>query len=224
MEAVASQPPVAPGGSVDVTPVAGGTSMTALPSAMKELARFFLNLSGSSSLGASGDSAGVTASAAALGGLAGPSSSAAGAATVCGTAATPAGAGVLPDASTACLGSSGVGRDPALVIVAVDRLTTGPTGVLRSDPGGGLLLLNALRFVGRSAIALPRIRLRMSELPLLLLEPDVRMEVRVLVVPPGIMTVRGHMQGWIQTSLGRVVARLGLRAWLTTNAPLPSSR
>ena len=67
MEAVASQPPVAPGGSVDVTPVAGGTSMTALPSAMKELARFFLNLSGSSSLGASGDSAGVTASGAALG-------------------------------------------------------------------------------------------------------------------------------------------------------------
>ena len=72
----------------------------------------------------------------------------------------------------------------------------------RSDPGGGLLLFNALRVVGRSAIALPQIRLRMSELPLLLLEPDVRMEVRVLVVPPGIMAVRGHMQGWIQTSLG----------------------
>ena len=72
MEAVASQPPVAPGGSVDVTPVAGGASMTALPSAMKELARFFLNLSGSSSLGASGDSAGVTASGAVLGELAGP--------------------------------------------------------------------------------------------------------------------------------------------------------
>ena len=47
--------------------------MTVLPSAMKELARFFLNLSGSSSLGASGDSAGVTASGAALGDLAGPS-------------------------------------------------------------------------------------------------------------------------------------------------------
>ena len=79
------------GGSADVTPVAGGTSMTALPSAMKELARFFLNLSGSSSLGASGDSAGVTASGAALGDLAGPSSSASGAATFCGTAAPPAG-------------------------------------------------------------------------------------------------------------------------------------
>ena len=81
VETVASQPPVAPGGSVDVTPVAGGASMTALPSAMKELARFFLNLSGSSSLGASGDSAGVTASGAVLGELAGPSSSVSGAAT-----------------------------------------------------------------------------------------------------------------------------------------------
>ena len=110
MEAVASQPPVTPGGSVDVTPVAGGASMTALLSAMKELARFFLNLSGSSSLGASGDSAGVTASGAVLGGLAGPSSSASGAATFCGTAATPAGAGVLPDASDALPSVSGEHR------------------------------------------------------------------------------------------------------------------
>ena len=106
-EAVASQPPVAPGVAVDVTPVAGGASMTALLSAMRELARFFMNLSGSSSLGASGDSAGVTASAAALGGLACPSSTAAGAATICGAAATPAGAGVLPDAPAAVPGVSG---------------------------------------------------------------------------------------------------------------------
>ena len=87
-----------------------GTSMTALPSAMKELARFFLNLSGSSSLGASGDSAGVTASGAALGDLAGPSSSASGAATICGTAALPAGAGVLPDVSDALPSVSGERR------------------------------------------------------------------------------------------------------------------
>ena len=110
VEAVASQPAVVPGVSADVTPVAGGTSMTALPSAMKELARFFLNLSGSSSLGASGDSAGVTASGAALGDLAGPSSSASGAATFCGTAAPPAGAGVLPDASDALPSVSGEHR------------------------------------------------------------------------------------------------------------------
>ena len=110
VEAVASQPAVVPGGSADVTPVAGGTSMTALPSAMKELARFFLNLSGSSSLGASGETAGVTASGAALGDLAGPSSSASGAATICGTAAPPAGAGVLPDVSDALPSVSGERR------------------------------------------------------------------------------------------------------------------
>ena len=74
---------------------------------MKELARFFLNLSGSSSLGASGDSAGVTASAASVEDLACPSLSAAGAATICGAAATPAGAGVLPDPSAAVPGVSG---------------------------------------------------------------------------------------------------------------------
>ena len=107
MEALASQPPVASGEAADVTPVAGGASMTALPSAMRELAKFFLNLSGSSSLGATGEFAGVTASAAALGGLACPSSSAAGAATICATAATPAGAGVLPAAPAAVPGVSG---------------------------------------------------------------------------------------------------------------------
>ena len=90
---------MAPGAAADVTPVAGWASMTALPSAMWELARFFMNLSGSSSLGATGDIAGVTASAAASGGLACPSSTAAGAATFCSAAATPAGAGVSPDAA-----------------------------------------------------------------------------------------------------------------------------
>ena len=106
-EAVASQPPVAAGAAADVTPVAGGASMTALPSAMRELARFFMNLSGSSSLGATGDIAGVTVSAAASGGLACPSSTAAGAATFCAAAATPAGAGVSPDAPAAVPGVAG---------------------------------------------------------------------------------------------------------------------
>ena len=65
----------------------------------------------------------------------------------------------------------------------------------RSDPEGGLLLLNALHVVGRSAIALPQIRLGKTELTLLLLEPDLRMEVRVLVALPGILTARGLLQG-----------------------------
>ena len=107
VEVVASQPPVASGAAADVIPVAGGTSMPALPSAMRELARFFLNLSGSSSLGATGDIAGVTASAVASSGLACPSSTAAAAATFCGAAATPAGAGVSPDAPAAVPGVSG---------------------------------------------------------------------------------------------------------------------
>ena len=98
---------MAPGAAADVTPVAGGASMTALLSAMRELARFFLNLSGSSSLGATGDIAGVTASEVASGGLACPSSTAAGAATFCAAAATPAGAGVSPDAPAAVPGVSG---------------------------------------------------------------------------------------------------------------------
>ena len=227
VEAVASQPAVVPGVSADVTPVAGGTSMTALPSAMKELARFFLNLSGSSSLGASGDSAGVTASGAALGDLASPSSSASGAATFCGTAAPPAGAGVLPDASDALPSVSGE-RRRRVRSRSRDRRSRSSSDRTdrrrRSAPGEGLLLLNALLAVGRSAIALPRTRLRMCELPLLLLELGVRMEVRVLVDPPGIMAVRGHMQGWIQASLGRIVARLVLREWLRTIVLQPSSR
>ena len=84
-----------------------GRSMTALPSAMRELAKFFLNLSGSSSLGATGDLAGVTASAAASGGIACPSSTAAGAATFCAAAVMPAGAGVLPAAPAAVPSVSG---------------------------------------------------------------------------------------------------------------------
>ena len=107
VEAVASQPPVVPGAAAGVTPVAGGASITALPSVMQEFAKFFMNLSGSSSLGATGGLAGVTASAAASGGIACPVSTAAGAATICAAAVTPAGAGVLPAAPAAVPGVSG---------------------------------------------------------------------------------------------------------------------
>ena len=68
VEAVASQPPVVSGVAAGVTPVAGGASITALPSVVEGLARFFMGLSSSSSLGAMGDIVGVTASAAVSGG------------------------------------------------------------------------------------------------------------------------------------------------------------
>ena len=103
-----------------------------------------MGLSGSSSLGATGDIAGVTASAAASGGIACPAIAAGGAVTICATAVTPAGAGVSPAAPAAVPGleNSSVRWNPALAGVAVGRLVTGPTDELRSDPGGGLLLLN----------------------------------------------------------------------------------
>ena len=107
VEAVASQPPVVSGAVAGVTPVAGGASITALPSVVEGLARFFMGLSSSSSLGAIGDIAGVTASAAVSGGAVCPATTAGGAATICAAAVTPAGAGVLPAAPAAVPSVSG---------------------------------------------------------------------------------------------------------------------
>ena len=107
MEEVASQPPVVSEAAAGVTPVAGGASITALPSVVQDLARFFLGLSSSSPLGATGGIAGVTASAAASGGITCPATAAGGTATVCATAVTPAGAGVLPAAPAAVPGVFG---------------------------------------------------------------------------------------------------------------------
>ena len=80
---------------------------TALPSAVQDLARFFLGLSGSSSLGAIGGIAGVTASTAGSGGAVCPPTAAGGAVTTCATAVTPDGAGVSPAAPAAVPGVSG---------------------------------------------------------------------------------------------------------------------
>ena len=118
----------------------------------QELAKFVMSLSGSSSLGASGVLAGVTASAAASWGIACPASAAAGAATLCAATVTPAGAGVfcllLPLLFLACLVISSVRESPALAGVAVGRLVMGTDGRAWSAPGEGLLLLPALRVVG----------------------------------------------------------------------------
>ena len=105
--AVALQPPVVSEAAAAVTPVAGGAALTALPSAVQDLARFFLGLSGSLSRGAIGGIAGVTASAAGSGGIACPSTVAAGAATTCVTAVAPGGADVSPAAPAAVPGVAG---------------------------------------------------------------------------------------------------------------------
>ena len=96
VEAVVSQPPAVSEVSVGVTPTAAGTSLSALPSAEQDLARFFLSLSGSSSLGAVSGIVGVAASAAGSGGSVCPSTAAGGAVTTCTSTVTPAGAGFPP--------------------------------------------------------------------------------------------------------------------------------
>ena len=100
--AFVSQPPVAwcSGGRPSCS---GGASIAALPSVFfQELAKFVMSLSGSSSLGASGVLAGVTASAAASWGIACPALAAAGAATLCAATVSPAGAGVFACCSRCC--------------------------------------------------------------------------------------------------------------------------
>ena len=98
----------------------------------------------------------------------------------------------------------------------------------KSAPEEGLLLLSALRVVGGGAVALPQIRLSMTELTLLLPIPGRRLEVRVLVALPAILTARfvlgrrGLLQGMCLAGLERVVVRLDLRVWRMMTAPLPS--
>ena len=90
-----------PGAGAGVPPVLEGRPLPLSRLFLQELAKFFMSLSGSSSLGAPGVLAGVTASAAASGGVVCPSSTAAGVAIFCAVTVTPAGAGVLPAAPAA---------------------------------------------------------------------------------------------------------------------------
>ena len=91
-----------PGAAAGVPPVLEGRPLPLSRLFLQELAKFVMSLSGSSSLGAPGVLAGVTASAAASGGIACPASTAAGAATFCAATVTPAGAGVFACCSRCC--------------------------------------------------------------------------------------------------------------------------
>ena len=178
-----------------------------------------------------GDFAGVTASAAASGGIACPSSTAAGAATICAAAVTPDGAGVLPCAPAAVPSVSGERQRQVESRSRGRRSRSSGEGAdrrARERSRGGHLLLTALRVVGGGAVALPQIRLRMTGLTLLLPDPGMRLEVRVLVALPGILTARlvlgrrGLLQGMSLAGREHVVYRLYLRVWRMMTAPLPS--
>ena len=88
------------------TPAAGGATMAMLPSAVQDLARFFLSLSGSSSLGAVGGVAGVAAPASGVGVQLCPTAPGGGAVAPCAVTAVPAGVGGPPPASAAVPGPS----------------------------------------------------------------------------------------------------------------------
>ena len=123
-----------PGAAAGVPPVLEGCPLPLFRLFLQELAKFFMSLSGSSSLGAPGVLAGVTASAAASGGIACPASTAAGAATFlccdCDACWGWRFCLLLPLLFLACLVTSSVRGYPALAGVAVGRLVMGPTDVL----------------------------------------------------------------------------------------------
>ena len=102
-----SQAPAVSEAPAEATPTAGVASLAALPSAVQDLTRFFLSLSGSSSLGAVGGVAGVAASTAGSGVQLCPSTSAGGAVALGAATAIPAGAGGPPAAPAAVPSVSG---------------------------------------------------------------------------------------------------------------------
>ena len=103
-----SQAPAVSEAPAVFTPAAGGATLVALLFAVQDLARFFLSLSGSSSLGVVGGVAGVAASAAEVGVQLCPSASAGAAVALGAATAVPAGVGGSPSAPAALPGMSGL--------------------------------------------------------------------------------------------------------------------
>ena len=102
-----SQAPVVSEASAAVAPPVGGATVAALPSAVQDLARFFLSLAGSSSLGAVGGVAGTAVPASGVGVQLCPSAPGGGAVASYAAPAAPAVAVDPPATSAAVPGSSG---------------------------------------------------------------------------------------------------------------------
>ena len=74
---------------------------------------------------------------------------------------------------------------PALAGVAGGRLVMGPTDVLGALQGKVSFFCPLFASSGGGAVALPQIRLWMTDLSILLPVPGMRLEVRILVALPG---------------------------------------
>ena len=101
-----SQAPVVSEASATVAPPAAGGTVTALPSAVQDLARFFLSLAGSSTQGAVGSVAGVSVPASGAGVQLCPSAPGGGAGTFGAAMTTPSLAARFSSGSVAVPGSS----------------------------------------------------------------------------------------------------------------------
>ena len=165
------------------TPPEGLATLAVLPSAVQDFARFFLNLTGSSSPGAVGSVAGVAAPASGVGVQLCPSAPGGGAVAPCAATAAPAGLTGSPSA-LAALPVSSVRKplDPVGVAVALTAMET--TERRRSVRGTGLLPLVLLLAIGSGPIGRPLSLLRMPEPWLLLPELDVRLEVFPAIFAP----------------------------------------
>ena len=177
-----SQAPAVSEAPAVATPAAGGATVAALPSAVQDLARFFLSLSGSSSFGAAGGVAGVAAPASGVGVQLCPSASGGGAVALGAATAVPAGAGGPPSAPTAVPGVSGCQQRQETS--RPSRRRRHSTGGRRSVRGVGLLPLVLLLAVGRGLIGHLLSLQKMPEPRLLLPELDVRLEVLLAIFAP----------------------------------------
>ena len=134
---------------------------------------------------------------------------------------------LLPLLFLACLENSSVRWNPAPAGVAVVRPVTGPTGELRREPGGGLLLLDVLLIVGGDTIALLQIRLRKTELMSLLSDLDVRLVVPALLghmIDRLVLGRLDRMPGMTGTGQVLVVDPLRLRVQRMTTSLVRLSR
>ena len=208
--------------------------MAALPFAVQDLARFFLNLAGSSSLGAVGGVAGVAASASGVGVQLCPSARGGGAVTSCAATAVPAGVSGPPSASTAVPVSSGCQQrqETSRSSRRCRHSSSDGTGrALKKRPGVDLLPLVLLLATGRGPVGHPRSLLRMPEPRLLLPELDVRLEVRLVILAPLQRVTarlvldlrvgqRGRPREWSGIAQVAVVDPLRLRVWQMKTVPV----
>ena len=195
-------------------PPAGGATMATIPSAVQDLARLFLSLSGSSSLGAVGGVAGVAAPASGVGVQLCPAAPGGGAVAPCAATAVPAGVSGPPSASGAVPGSSGHQQRQETSRSSRHRRrssTMVPVERRRNVLGVGLLPLVLLLATGRGPIGRPRSLLRIPELRPLLPELDVRLEVPLVMLAPlrWVAALLALDSLWTFGSDGAVVRRSG---------------